>query len=62
MVTPFAGAQEAPKPKAISLRPDAPPYAVHGPSWAGTRDFVAEPDSDRSLPVTVWYPRYTVTG
>ncbi len=38
-VTPFAGAQEGPKPEAVGLRPDAPPYAVNGPYWVGIQDF-----------------------
>jgi predicted dienelactone hydrolase len=49
-------AQEGGKPDAVGLRPDAPPYALHGPYWVGTREFVIEPDSERPLPLTVWYP------
>ncbi len=60
-ITPFAGAQEGPKPEAVGLRPDAPPYALHGPYWVGTRDFVIE-DPDRPLPSTVWYPALNPTG
>lgn len=48
-------AQNQPKPEAVGLRPDAPPYALHGPYWVGTREFVIE-DAERPLPVTVWYP------
>lgn len=44
------------KPAPQGLRPDAPPYAVHGPYAVGTRDFVIEPDSERPLNVTLWYP------
>jgi predicted dienelactone hydrolase len=55
-----AGAQEG--PAAQGLRPDAPTYALHGPYWVGTRDFVIEPDSDRPLPVTVWYPALNPDG
>lgn len=43
-------------PPRVGLRPDAPTYALHGPYWVGTREFVIEPDSERPLPVTVWYP------
>jgi len=51
-----ATAQEGPKPEAVGLRPDAPPYALHGPYWVGTMEMVVEPDSERPLPLTVWYP------
>ena len=49
-------AQEAATPEPVGLRPDAPTYALHGPYGVGTREFVVEPDSDRPLPLTVWYP------
>ena len=55
-------AQEGPKPEAVGLHPDAPPYALHGPYWVGTREFVIEPDSERPLPVTVWYPALDEDG
>ena len=58
---PSAGAQDN-APPAVGLRPDAPPYAVHGPYWVGTREFVVEPESDRPLPVTVWYPALNPDG
>ncbi len=45
-ITPFAGAQEN-KPEAKSLRPGAPTYALHGPYWVGTLDFVIGPETDR---------------
>jgi predicted dienelactone hydrolase len=61
-ILPSAGAQEGPKPEAVGLRPDAPPYAVHGPYWVGTREFVVEPDSDRPLPLTAWYPALNPEG
>jgi predicted dienelactone hydrolase len=44
------------------LRPDAPPYAVHGPYAVGTRQFVVEPDSDRPVPLLVWYPALNPSG
>ncbi len=50
----IAQADDPQPPK--GLRPDAPTYAVHGPYAVGTRDFVIEPDSDRPLNITVWYP------
>lgn len=48
-------AQEEGPPR-VGLRPDAPEYALHGPYWVGTREFVIDPDSERPLPLTVWYP------
>lgn len=44
------------------LRPDAPPYAVHGPYAVGTRQFVVEPDSERPIPLFVWYPALNPDG
>jgi predicted dienelactone hydrolase len=61
-IAPFAGAQDGPKPEAVGLRPDAPPYALHGPYWVGARDFVIEPDSERPLTITVWYPALNPEG
>ena len=55
-VVPFAGAQDEPKPETVGLRPDAPPYALHGPYWVGARDFVIDPTSERPLVSTMWYP------
>ena len=49
-------AQEGEGPAQVGLRPDAPPYALHGPYWVGAREFVIEPESERPLPLTVWYP------
>ena len=37
------------------LRPDAPPYAVHGPYAVGMRDFVIE-EGDQPGSTTVWSP------
>ncbi len=54
-------AQDA-KPEAIGLRPDAPPYAVHGPFWVGTHEFVVDADKERPLPVTIWYPALNAEG
>jgi len=53
-------AQEGPAP--VGLRPDAPPYALHGPYWVGARDFVIDPDSERPLTLTVWYPALNPDG
>jgi hypothetical protein len=41
---PAAQAQEGPKPEAVGLCPDAPPYALHGPYWVGVREFDAKTD------------------
>ena len=59
-IVPFAGAQEG--PPQVGLRPDAPPYALHGPYWVGTRELVIEPESERPLPLTVWYPASNPDG
>ena len=59
-IVPFAGAQEG--PPQVGLRPDAPPYALHGPYWVGARDFVINPDSERPLEITVWYPALNPDG
>ena len=42
------------------LRPDAPPYAVHGPYAVGMRDFVIE-EGDQPVSITVWYPALNPT-
>ena len=55
-----AVAQGHPPPQ--GLRPDAPPYAVRGPYWVGTREFVIEPASERPLPLMVWYPALNPDG
>lgn len=62
VLAPLAGAQEGPIPEAVGLRPDAPPYALHGPYWVGTREMVIEPESERPLSVTVWYPALNPDG
>jgi len=49
-------------PDAVGLRPDAPPYALHGPYWVGVQEFVVEPESERPLTITVWYPAMNPQG
>ncbi|HYO88949.1 MAG TPA: hypothetical protein VER79_09890 [Candidatus Limnocylindrales bacterium] len=49
-------AQDAPTPEPVGLRPDAPEYALHGPYWVGTQEFVIDPEGERPLSVSVWYP------
>lgn len=44
------------------LRPDAPPYAVHGPYAVGTRLIMIESDAASSLPLWVWYPALNPDG
>lgn len=53
-------AQENAPPK--GLRPDAPAYAVHGPYAVGTREFVIDPDTERPIPLFVWYPALNADG
>ena len=55
-------AQDAPAPEPVGLRPDAPTYALHGPYWVGTQDFVLDPDSERPLTITAWYPALNPEG
>lgn len=43
-------------------RPDAPTYGVRGTFAVGTREFVIEPDSERPLPTTIWYPAVKPPG
>jgi predicted dienelactone hydrolase len=54
-------AQEQPQPEPLGLRPDAPPYALHGPYWVGAREFDAQTDSHTST-ITVWYPAQNPDG
>ncbi|MBL8166376.1 MAG: hypothetical protein JNJ61_30605, partial [Anaerolineae bacterium] len=54
-------AQDQAKPELLGLRPDAPPYALHGPYWVGTMELVIETEG-RSLPLTVWYPALNPDG
>ncbi len=56
----LAGAQSG--PPSIGLRPDAPPYALRGPYWTGVREFVVDPDSERPMPLLVWYPALNAQG
>jgi predicted dienelactone hydrolase len=48
-------------PDAVGLRPDAPPYALHGPYWVGTMGFAAETDYHPTT-VAVWYPALNPDG
>jgi predicted dienelactone hydrolase len=61
-LTPSFGADENIGPPQVGLRPDAPTYALHGPYWVGTKDFVIEPDSERPIPLFVWYPALNPEG
>ncbi|NLF75475.1 MAG: hypothetical protein GX573_07235 [Chloroflexi bacterium] len=59
-IVPFAGAQEG--PPQVGLRPDAPPYALHGPYWVGMIEGTIDADGERPLPFRVWYPALNPTG
>ncbi|MBN2471601.1 MAG: alpha/beta fold hydrolase [Anaerolineae bacterium] len=59
---PVAGAQGDGGPAPVGLRPDAPQYALRGPHWVGTREFVIDPDSERPIPLFVWYPALNADG
>jgi hypothetical protein len=61
LILPSVDAQEGPKPEAVGLRPDAPPYALHGPYWVGTRDYMIGGDG-HPLALTVWYPALNPDG
>lgn len=58
-IVPFVGAQDG--PSQVGLRPDAPPYALHGPYWVGTQSFVIEDTTD-PIYVRVWYPALNANG
>lgn len=53
VLVPVAAQDETPRQ---GIRPDAPPYAIRGPYAVGTMELVIEPDSDRPLVTTAWYP------
>ncbi len=53
--------QEQTQPAPTGLRPDAPPYALHGPYWVGTRLFAAETASHPTQ-IQVWYPALNPDG
>jgi predicted dienelactone hydrolase len=57
---PLAEAQEG--PPQVGLHPFAEGYALHGPNWVGTREFTIDPDSDRPIPLLVWYPALNPEG
>jgi predicted dienelactone hydrolase len=43
-------------------RPDAPPYAAHGPFGVGYRSLVSGEGTTRTLDVGLWYPALNPTG
>lgn len=59
-ITSFTGAQEG--PPQVGLHPFAEGYALHGPYWVGTTEFVIDPDSERPIPLWVWYPALNPDG
>ena len=55
-------AQDTPTPEPVGLRPDAPEYALHGPYWVGTQEFVIEEGRETPLAVHAWYPALNPSG
>lgn len=55
-------AQEPLHPPQVGLRPDAPQYALHGPYWVGTQDFVIGEDTEHPLQAHIWYPALNPDG
>lgn len=47
-------------PERVGLFPDSPPYALHGPNWVGTREFLIGAGSERAIAATLWYPALNV--
>ncbi len=54
------GTRTAPDP--IGLRPDAPPYAVHGPYWVGYKPLVIGEGTDHPINAGLWYPALNPNG
>ncbi len=59
-LVPLAGAQEG--PPQIGLHPFADGYALHGPYWVGTTEFIIDRDAERPIPLLVWYPALNADG
>ncbi len=55
-------AQDPGTPAPIGLRPDAPPYALHGPYWVGTQTIEMDAGTENALRFTVWYPALNPDG
>lgn len=49
-------------PEPVGLRPDAPPYAVHGPFWVGYKALVIGEGTARKLDAGIWYPALNPKG
>lgn len=60
LVVPIA-AQDQEGPLPVGLRQDAPEYALHGPNWVGTRDYLVGEGEDL-FGITVWYPALNPEG
>ncbi|MBK8136825.1 MAG: hypothetical protein IPK52_13470, partial [Chloroflexi bacterium] len=58
---PSLAAQDAAVPPQGGLRPDAPPYALHGPYWVGTTSVVIEGEPTPQE-VRVWYAALNSEG
>lgn len=61
MISVPLSAQEPEGNTAVVLRPDAPPYAVHGPYPVGMKSLVIEDGGDPQS-VSVWYPALNPAG
>jgi len=57
----MAATAEGVKVPNTGLRPDAPPYALHGPFWVGMKLIEAKTDFHPTT-VAVWYPALNPTG
>ena len=60
-ILPASNAQEGPKPEAVGLRPDAPPYALHGLYWVGMIGMDAETDFHPTK-IQIWFPARDLAG
>ncbi len=49
-------------PEPVGLRPDAPPYAVHGPYWVGYKPLVIGEGTDHPINAGLWYPALNPNG
>lgn len=64
LAVPVRAQDEPLVPEPVGLRPDAPTYALHGPYWVGTQEFLIEDSTnpERPLLLTVWYPASNPDG
>jgi predicted dienelactone hydrolase len=63
LLAPLSGsAQDNATRRRSGFRLDAPPYAVLGRHWIGTREAVIDPESERPIAITIWYPALNPEG